>query len=321
MRFSILRHLYSTLPVSLRSSWFRASGLLLGVAGSLLVLAACETDVSVLEDDTSVRYSLYGTFQQGKTDHFVRVEPVQDRTVRGTDAPLDDVTVTWTNLDTGAEQTLSQEMIRLGDADVVVFRALGTPQPGARYRVAVDGPDGQSFADFSMPPRAPTIAPQDTLIQYNCQREQPTRPNPVRVVVEDAERIATLDPIYYVQPVQQGFHPGNPNVFESLRSVSATTPPYEVRLQTERHLLDAALQQYEFPPFGGPSPATADSMKIASAAASPEWPEEASVQVSLDVFAQPTAYSNVTNGVGLVGGVASDTVSVPVISEKEDCQL
>lgn len=321
MRLAVLRYLFSTLLVPLRRSWFRVSCLLLGVVGSLLVLAACETDVSVLEDDTSVHYSLYGAFQQGKTEHYVRVEPVRDRTVRGTDAPLDDVTVTWTNLDTGVEQTLTQETIRLRDADVAVFRALGTPQPGARYRVAVDGPDGQSFADFSMPPRAPTILPQDTLIQYNCQREQPTRPNPVRVVVDDAQRIATLDPIYYVQPVQPGLRPGNPNVFKSLRSVSATTAPYEVRLQTGGHLLDAALQQFEIPPFGSPGPATADSMKIASAAASPEWPEEATAGFSLDVFAQPTAYSNVTNGVGLVGGVASDTVSVPVISGKEDCQL
>lgn len=271
------------------------AGLVLGT----LLLSGCDTSVEPFTENGEYHYSVFGILNPPQDTQWVRVEPIAPTTAEGVSSDLD-VTVTLENLDTGQEWTLRDSLMEVfRDEFQHNFWTEAPIDASTSYRLTVRGPgEKRTRATTTTPTGPPTISIEDPIV-LPCVT--PQEANRFQIQLTDVEELASLQ-VHYFQSVF-----GPKEIFrldhyedarQTNRGYSAFVNYFE-DLQTARQLPESSCM--------------ADSAKVVAAAGGPDWPAWAQYQeATLPQLARPDSFTNVEGGHGLLSGVHTDTVEVPV---------
>ncbi len=130
-------------------------------------------------------FALFGFFDARRDTQFVRVQPLTDRDAVPV---LGDVTLTSTNLGTGATQAWQDSLVTLDDGALgLLFFAAFRPDLGTVYRLEVEGADGAfQRVDVAVPAEPVLDIAQPTslsgIILQRLNVASPTLPTGVQVV-------------------------------------------------------------------------------------------------------------------------------------------
>jgi len=135
-------------------------GLLLA-AGSLI---SCENELDPIDRDMGI-YGIYGALDLDEEVNYIRVK---DLNAEFTEAATNiiDATVTFENLETGAVQTLSSDIIKWEDIFLHNFIVNGPIEPDNLYQVKVQRSDGVSVSIDTKSPTMPVPVPKP--INQDC---------------------------------------------------------------------------------------------------------------------------------------------------------
>jgi hypothetical protein len=300
-------------------------------------MGGCDTSVPLFEnsDDHPLYYSLYGqiSYPEGGV---IRVEPLRDSILAGTTVEAPE-TVTLTRLATDAVDTLERASREVDEISVHNYRTPADLAAGAQYRVRVEGPQGHSSsAQFSLPEWAPDVEVSVDSIRYaptDGSRCPPVdlsydfrRAEPFHIRVDSVRRLGRVA----VQYNTTEFGESSPFRWtNNAQHIEATS--YRVPVATDEDLVTVATRNGRMgrPPsecrFLLPPPALATEATVTVVAAGDAWPGPDFNTATLRETAAPRSYSNVEQGVGLVVGTRSTTITVPVVvpdfCDIVDCSL
>lgn len=127
--------------------------------GAALVLAlsalwgACDETVDPFLSDARY-FTIYGYLDTDRDTQYVRIEPLRRTVDLPPPGPLDGVTVTMTEVETGREVVWQDSLIAFSDGTFGhVFKTVFRPQYGRRYRIVVRGAQGETSAETRVPAR------------------------------------------------------------------------------------------------------------------------------------------------------------------------
>lgn len=260
------------------------------IAALLLILTGCDPTVDSFQEN-DLHYSLFGVLNASADSQFVRVEPLRDGLLDRAPETLN-AEVTLTNLSTDRTVPLRDSLFRyLDQATAHNFYTTVPLDSGTTYRLRVRGPAGaESHADAVIPDSEPVlsiVSPFKGFKGLEC--DDPYRWNPtVTVAIRGVERVVSVRAIYDLDSMSS---------FGYLADTLHTEPGIvEVRIEYVDDL--CALPNTREP----------DSIKVMVAAGTPEWPEF--LRLNRETELLPGVASNVEGGVGFVGGIATDTITV-----------
>ena len=256
----------------------------------VVLVTGCDPTVDSFEEN-ELHYSLFGILNVSADSQFVRVEPLRDGQLVRAPENLD-AEVTLTNHSSDRTILLRDSLFRYLDrATAHNFYTTASIDSGATYRLRVQGPKGAlSHADVSMPesrPRLSIVSPVKGFEELACG--DPYRADPtVTVAIRGVERVVSVRAIYDLDSVSS---------FGYLADTLHTKPGLvEVRIE---YLDDLCTL---------PNTRRPDSIQVMVAAGTPEWPKFLRLDRETELL--PGVASNVEGGVGFVGGVATDTITV-----------
>lgn len=260
----------------------------LWIAGVLLVglaLAACDTSVEPFARPEQP-FSIVGALEAGRDTQFVRVTVVSDSTAYGAPPEPLDAVVTTEHVASGRVTTWQDSLFRfrqVREEGIEEIRwahnvwSTADFEPGASYRFTVTGPAGRSSSA--------TVTLPDTSFDINII---PPQMSPYwRIRVQDVEWVADM-----VVVLEERFASGQARASDF--SVVADTIPqglggYAVRVRAaeiRRRLHDGVAVG-----------------RVRVSKAGPDWPRV--VGIDPDSLIVPGVISNVENGYGYLGGVAT----------------
>jgi hypothetical protein len=251
---------------------------------------------------------MHGRLDAESKTHVIRVERLRDSLIIGSPQSIE-ASVTLEDLSSGETKPFEGRVEFVEEAYVHNFYVDDDLTLGSRYRIAVEGPDGETMsAEVTMPDANPEVLVRDTL-RY-CRGRNGRRARPVRFEVRSRDNVAAVLVNYYAfDPEEDTFrwyrygHRGD---------ATETEDGLRVRVNTNQDLLNLSSQQSPFS-FDPPPPAVPVLAEVVAVASGDEWPGEAYRLTSLEGISQPGRFSNVENGLGLVFGTASDTTRLPVV--------
>jgi hypothetical protein len=249
----------------------------------LLLLGGCDTTVDPFAEETGVA-SVYGVLTLSEGPSFVRVKNLNAPLIGDSTRPLD-ATVTLTNRETGATETLSDSVVAFDGVYTHNFRVDRPLQEATPYRISVEHADGRVQATATMPastrvdvrPEGPVACTGQVRIAF----ENVPDPRLVRAEVG----VPWRNDVHWValETTQTGRVPlGRVTPSAALRRVV----PESVLLSVGRP------EEYCSLLFG--------PLRIAYTHFGPDWPADS---VVADPFASP-----VENGLGVFGGIHRDTI-------------
>jgi len=290
------------------------------LAAALLLVPGCQDPtVDVLRPSDQFQFSLFGALDVAADTQVIRVEPLGDSTQIGAPETLG-ATVVLENLDSGEQIPLNDSLTNLG---VPVHNLWTTRpiQPSTSYRVVVQS-EGEpvTTATTTTPSQAPTLSRTvrpDTALRLPCVF--PVNPNNSRraantftVTATNIEEVAAVRVRYPIPSAPRrarrffnhsdGIENDDGEFIVSVfyrRDLVISNPdlpsPGNPMLQEECAGMDDFARPYAF---------------VVVSAGGPDWPEWRGLP--LDQIARPDSFSNVQGGHGFVGGIYSDTITVPV---------
>ncbi len=242
-------------------------------------LAACDDSIDT-PDSLRGTYTLWGALDPTSDVQSIRVVPVTDTIGTTSAAPLP-VTVTSTDLQTGAEAAWRDSVVTFSDGSVGhIYRSTFRPAYGSRHRFVVRRPDGSDIsALITVPPFVEPVYQTPLLVggvRYPVL--WPGAPQLNRVLVT-----------YTVQETSCA-------LAEVTRELVGTSGPVEFGWQTVIHLAedDDTIQRIA----GGPRGLR--RIRITAEVASEDWRPPGGV-FDPDVLAEPGSLGNVRGGFGFVG--------------------
>lgn len=256
----------------------------------LLLVLGCDSTVDRFQEN-EMHYSVFGYLDAAANANVVRVEPLRDGMLRRAPDTLD-AEVTLTNLSTGETTALRDSLSpRLS---VHNYYTSADIDPGTSYRLTVEGPgDAATFAETTVPAAFPTPTVTDP-----ARLDDPFSNGRTGVRVEGVERLATVKALYYLV---------NPPNVTSIVDVSEVVHVSDTFRPNEESIDVDFSHREDFDRINSQAWEIV-RIEVVVAAAGPDWPEFA--ELDLEMEAQPDIASNVEGGVGLFGGVVSDTVVV-----------
>ena len=261
----------------------------------LVLVTGCDPTVESFHDNER-HYSLFGVLNPSADTQFVRVEPLRDGLLVRAPESLN-AAVTLTNQSTDRTLSLRDSLFRyLDPATAHNYYTTAPIDSGTTYRLRVRGPDGTtSYADVPIPASGPTlsvVSPVTSLDALECRNPYPAHPT-TTIAVREAERVVSVRALYDLDRVWTYGH-----LADTLHTAPGTV---EARIE---YLDDLC---------GLPGARVPDSIQVMVAAGTPEWPEFLRLDRETELL--PGVASNVANGVGFVGGIVTDTVTVYPYSE------
>ncbi len=276
------------------------AALTLAFFSALLVASGCDTSFDRFQE-TDLAYSVWGYLDLHADTQWVRVEPLQDSSFVGS-GPFE-ARVTSVNLATGEQVVWRDSVFAAGETGVTVhnFYTAADLEPGATYRLTVEGPPGRSTAEVTLPPSFP----QPTVLGY---------------VLPDGRGYGTI----YV--IVRGVDSLGAAMVNLRYDVCQPPPEPAVEQRTITSYLSSATRQ-EDGSYRITIPWKADILqawpedasicavhdfRVSVASVSEDWPDYELPVDSLRTAPQPPAGagSNIENGVGFLGGAATWTVDV-----------
>lgn len=260
------------------------------VTALLLLLTGCDPAVDSFQEN-DLHYSLFGILNATADSQFVRVEPLRDGMLTRAPETLD-AEVTLTNLSTNRTVTLRDSLFRyLDQATAHNFYTTIPIDSGTTYRLQVKGPNGaKSYAETAVPSSGPglsVLTPVDRIGEVHCGDLYHGGPTTV-VVIRGVERIVSVRALYFQNVVSSVGH-----LADTVHTASGTV---KVRIPYYKDLCkisgEGRLRRIE----------------VMVAAGTPEWP--AFLRLDQETELLPDVASNVEGGVGFVGGIVTDTVTV-----------
>jgi hypothetical protein len=128
-----------------------------------LLLVGCENSFEPFAEEGA--YSIYGYLSTERARQFIRVKPLNEPLDLSSAAPLG-VTVTLENLTAGTATTLRDSVVVFEDENARSithnFWTDAPIQPGAEYRITVDGPAGMTRATTLVPVDADPVVRPDS---------------------------------------------------------------------------------------------------------------------------------------------------------------
>ena len=247
------------------------------------LLAACEETVAPTLN-TGAPFTLYGRLDPRADQQALRVVPIELDLAPEDEAPLDAV-VTVTNLASGEVVTMRDSLVRFSDGSLGhVFVAPFRAGYNAPYRVEARRADGAvSSADLRVPPLVRPVleAPRESALEVELPALWPAAPqvNAARVhyTVQAPDcttrRVSLALPPERLRPFEFGWRSVVPLAAQRLQVLDAAGVPAALLREVRVELLvsDAGW----VPPGGAFDP---------------------------EVLVEPTAFTNVRNGFGFVGG-------------------
>lgn len=274
----------------------------LAVATVLLLLIGCDPTVRVVDASEQYHYSMFGILNPARDTQWVRVEPLAPPTTEGAPRTLD-VTVTLENERTGQTWALRDSVVEVfPDEPQHNFWTTAPITADTPYRLVVreTTDDDSTWATTTTPEGPPTTIVQGA-IYLPCLTDT-EEVNTFQVRVRDTDRLAALR-VRYFQSVESR----SSFDFDWYEETKGEEGQYVV---TVNYLKDLRTTNRRI----GRS-CIADSAKVITAAGGPDWPKGADYRgASISGVARPDSSTNVQGGLGMVVGVHTDTVLVPVRS-------
>ena len=259
----------------------------------LLLLGGCDTTVDPFAEETGVA-SVYGVLTLSEGPSFVRVKDLNAPLI-GDSTRVLDATVTLTNRETGATETLSDSVVAFDGVYTHNVRADLDLQEETTYRITVEQSRGRARATATMPastrvdvrPEGPVACTGQVRIRFQ------NVPGPRFVRAEVG--LPWRNEIHWIdlETSQSGSAP-----------VGRVTPSAALReVVPESVLLSVGRPEEYCSLLFGP-------LRIAYTHLGPDWPADS-------VVADPFA-SRVENGLGVFGGIHRDTVVKPTTLSEQD---
>lgn len=258
-----------------------------------LLLSSCEPAFSPIKENDR-EYSIFGFLNGSADTQYVRIEKLRDSLF--SDAPEKlDAEVRLTNVTTGQTQLMQDSVFEYSVGKVHNYYTTLDIDPTETYLLEVANGQKKTSAQVDIPKNFP----EPTVL---FQTGPPT------VEITDISRLIVVKAIYYAsQNCIEAPCPDNPDI----RTFSYQHLEDTVRLAngTIRAPIDTSedLEKVEkhFPPNKG---FNLHKILVMVAAGTPDWPDF--LNLDAEATALPDVASNVKGGVGLLGGVITDTVSI-----------
>lgn len=264
---------------------------LLSIACSLLILAGCEESFQPIEQNNSVPFSISGYLDASADTQWLRVAPIREQI--DTPSEIPEMLVTLTDLESGDAAAMNDSLFSLThDFNALNMWTAMDIEPGRRYRVKAERPDGASSqVSVTIPEDFPTPVLR-TIGFYKSSAD---------LYLKDLERVIDVQTIWKIEedisviPYRFRVRNYDPAGYDYIVNLSGF---YDV----QHMFVDA------------PPPWPEDILKrgnvrrqVFVASGGPEWDEDIT---SLDdlVYALPEGVSNVENGLGYVVGIVSKTI-------------
>ena len=276
----------------------RSRSVLFALLGTLILVTGCDTSVQALDPSEERHYSVFGVVNPGQDTQWVRVEPLPEPTSSGAPREID-ATVTLENLSTGQEWTLRDSLMEVfRDEFQHNFWTTAPIAPGTSYRLVVSNTDGDStWATTTTPSVPPSI---DVLEEILLPCREPAPANVFEVRIE-TEELAALQ-VRYAQTflgVSQIFD------FDSYDDATRTEGAYMAQINYREDLITTNRTPGR--------ECIVDAARVIAFAGGPDWPEWARFNdATISQVARPDSFTNVQGGLGMFGGVYSDTAEVEV---------
>ena len=277
-------------------------------------LIGCETNVSIIQDSDLV-YSVQGILDLNARDQTIRVELLRDGRLLGSprgfaaEATLRDLT---------AGQNIPVSFFRTPMDRGTVYNITTRPRDslayGHEYRLTVQGEEGTASVQVTAPNQPPTARVSSPLSVEGC----PPLGDDVTVLTEDIEISVSNAQKMAAFTLEVNATGNRDNIngvyrFDRLANVQDDGDGrYSLTLDPQKVLVDISRQVRRFTLDPNPPPVIPYEFKVLYATAGPDWPGEEYLSATLETIAAPTSFSNVEGGVGLVGIVHRDTVTVPI---------
>ncbi len=264
--------------------------------GAVMLLSSCEPSFSPIKENDRY-YSIYGFLNASADTQFIRVEKLRDSLFSDTPADLD-AQVRLTNVTTGQSQVMQDSIFEYSVGKAHNYYATLDINPTETYLLEVSNDDETASAEVDIPESFP----------------EPNLINMTTVETRDIDRLITLKALYYASAVcvQGGPNdppcPDNPTVFtyeyQHLQdTVHRGNGVVHTRIDTTGDLEEVALRFSE-------SGFNLHKIEIVVAAGTQDWPDF--LNLDIEAAALPDVASNVEGGVGLLGGVITDTIAIPL---------
>lgn len=267
-------------------------------------MAGCDTSVQTSVPSDQYHYSVYGVLNPAQDTQWIRVEPLAEPTSEGAPPTLD-VTVTLQDLDADQEWSLQDSLMRVQTEFQHNFWTTVPISPGTSYRLTVRGPEGEMTQASTTTPENPPSIELGAPIRLPCVT--PREANQFEVTLEEVDELAALR-IRYFQSV---FGPTEVFDYDHYDDVIREEDEYTAIINYYQDLQSARRTMER--------DCLVDSAKVVAAAGGPDWPAWARYSdVSFSELARPDSFTNVEGGHGLLAGVYTDTLDVPI--EQRDQQ-
>lgn len=243
----------------------------------VVLLASCDTSVEPFQE-SGYYFSFGGLIDATVDTQFVRIGPLRDKAVVSPD-PYP-VTVTSTDLESGEESIWMDSVFVLYDGKVAHnFWSTADFQPGGRYRFTARTAEGRvSTAEVTLPDTAQIVVqtnPFDPVYTINVFR---------------AEKLADLRLMYCGHIPGSGIQRVDVSLIDRVSEFSlgftARVDPGQI------------IAELDFDAIVG--------SRLVAFAVGAEWPEFE--ELDEESLALPHVHSNVENGIGYLGAVATTTV-------------
>lgn len=255
---------------------------------TLAVLCGAGCGEAVLDpfQETDLAFSLFGVLDAGADTQYVRVTPVR-RTLVVAPEPLA-ARVTLEEMATGETVTLRDSLFRFpAEREMRYghnFWAARRLRPRMAYRVRVAGPSGEAVtAPIVLPDTFPTPRIRGSTIEMT-----------------GIDRLADVQVIYCIRDLV---------TFETLTHTVSYRDEVAAADDTLRVFVSRSRDEQAIGQVLAGRPRAILAVRVRVAAAGPDWPEVAGLDE--ETLALPQVVSNVSGGVGFVGGIAARTVRWP----------
>jgi hypothetical protein len=280
------RHGSSSLPHVVVPALARRTGRFLAVVLASALLIGCEDPFEPFQPDQGAPFSMFGYLDLKADTQWIRVMPIRQNLLLAPE-PIDAV-VTLEDLGSGRTITLNDSLFRFpgarldGVASAYNFWTAEPLQPGASYSLRAVRSDGASTS-------ARVVMPADFSFTYMNDRR--IGPDYTLLHVR-ADHVLFVDVIYAMATLTGS--PTEPVVLRERWTEPTGVPG------THGFGITAS-------PLERPGLVDARRQEIRVAVGRPDWPFHPGLS-DLEVALPGTMPSNVENGVGFVGGVATWTI-------------
>lgn len=252
-----------------------------------LFIVGCNESFEPWEENNQYFFSIYGFLDASADTQWVRVMPVREEFFLDPDRPLD-ASVTLEHMESGESVIMNDSLFAYAH-DVYVWNFWTTMnlQPEQTYRLTAKRPDAPanhfSHAEVTLPPDFPVPV---VLIATSSGESD-------MVFIEGVERLADVQTVYHGRDLSTGEVriKGISHRQDTSRTVSNG---YQIPINPQ----EASQELVGFPPVF--------KKQVFVAAAGPDFTDFGTIGDK--IAALPEGPSNITNGVGYLGGIVSKTV-------------